>query len=285
MIEQVMHTPHFFIYNTSKNGTEPNACLYGEMVIEGKNLIKRQSWQIYGDFAEELRKTVEQQTSHNNGILIYIHGYQADNAFFMQRSGYVIQRKIIDKIYPHYAIALSLQWCSVIPYGKAVDSALNKGRNFAPVVMDIVQIIRQRNPDAPISFICHSMGNRVFQGLYEACMHINHNPRFKDVFLMAADLESNIFESAFNKIEAHTASLQVYHNRQDVTLKIADAMVKNPRLGISGTLDYYKPQNCTVHDITDVDDDYSFGGKYTHHRYFYGSATIRNAIIQKLSCQ
>ena len=275
--------PHFYIYDEKGTDNQNKHLSYGKMVLEGKNLIKSNHWTEPSLLFDDIGLEISKLKRNKNGLIVYIHGYQADNIFFMQKSGYTIQKEILAHTSHPYGMALSLQWSSVIPYGEAVISALIKGKQFMPLLNDIVQQLRLQHPDAPVSFICHSMGNRVFQGLYEQWLEYEGNLMLNHIFFMAADLESNIFELSFDQIEQHIRHPHVYYNRQDITLKIANAMVKNPRLGIYGTLDYTCPKNCTSRDVTEIDDDKSFAGTITNHRYFYGSLTVRNEIIKQLS--
>ncbi len=275
--------PHFFIYD--EQGTEQNEKLYsfGDMVIADKNLFKNNTWNDAGLFMEALEDEIALLTPKKSGIVIYIHGYQADNVFFMQKSGYILQDKIFNNDHSPYGLVLSLQWSSVIPYTKAVELAYTKGCQFAYFVMRITQILRAYHPESPVSFICHSMGNRVFQGLYETWALEQANLKLNHVFFMAADLESSVFEQGFGKIGQNSRHIHVYYNHEDVTLSVANALVKHPRLGIYGTLDYHCPNNCNQRDVTGLEDDRSFVGTFTHHRYFYGSRTVRNEIIQHLA--
>lgn len=275
--------PHFYIYDEKGTDDHHKQYSYGKMVLEGKNLIKSNHWTEASLLFDDVEIQISKLTKNKNGLIVYIHGYQADNIFFMQKSGYTIQKEILAHTSHPYGMGLSLQWSSVIPYGEAVVSALIKGRQFMHYLFDIVRQLRLQHPGAPVSFICHSMGNRVFQGLYEKWLEYDPNLMLNHIFFMAADLESNIFELSFDQINQHIRHPHVYYNHQDVTLKIANAMVKNPRLGLYGTLDYSSPKNCISRDVTEIDDDQSFAGTITNHRYFYGSPTVRNEIIKQLS--
>lgn len=275
--------PHFYIYDHSNNGHDLDTYTYGDMAIANKSLVKNNHWKDENRLFEAIENAAGKLNPQKNGMLIYIHGYQADNIYFMQKSGYVLQRSIFSAPTHPYGLTLSVQWSSVIPYTKAVTSAYEKGQQFVAILCKIKDLIHLHHPDAPISFICHSMGNRVFEGLYQGW--IQHDPKLslQNVFFMAADLESDIFARSFQDIAHRVNHLSVYYHHEDVTLRIANAMVRHPRLGIFGTMDHFCPPNCIQRDVTSVEDDKSFAGTLTNHRYFYGSQTIRTEIINQLA--
>jgi len=43
------------------------------------------------------------------------------------------------------------------------------------------------------------------------------------------------------------------------------------------------PDNFIFRDVTGLDDDQSFAGKVTFHRYYYGSPSVRREIVRYLS--
>lgn len=275
--------PHFFIYDEGGVLAPEKRYSFGNMAIENKRLLKRNIWAIPNPLFQALEGEIAQLRPEKSGLIVYIHGYQADNIFFMQKSGYTIQDKVFDCSSLPYGLALSLQWSSVIPYHKAVDAAYEKGSQFASFMVKISDLLHVYHPQAPISFICHSMGNRVFQGLYETWLSEQSDMKINQIFFMAADLESDIFERGLQDLGVHSQLLHVYFNQQDFTLKIANAMMKHPRLGIYGVREFASPKNCLQYDVTGLEDDRSFIGNLMHHRYFYGSKTVRDGMIEHLS--
>ncbi|KXK39638.1 MAG: alpha/beta hydrolase [Saprospiraceae bacterium] len=275
------NVPHLFIYD---EGTAQNKdyFTYGEMNIIEKSLKKTTIINEYDDFLLQTEAVIQRLRPDKNGLIIYIHGYLGDNEFFMEKSGYVLHTQIMGNATTRYGMALSLQWKTVIPYGGAYVKALASGEKFAYRLQDIYQVLRKYHPAAPVSFICHSMGNRVFQSIYETWVQIEPELKLNKVLFMAADLENDIFETAFKNIEKHTEDIIVYHKNQDVTLKIATSLNHYTRLGLTGPKIGTEPSNCTVRDASDIDDDKSFAGTITHHRYFYGSKTVRKEIVDWL---
>lgn len=274
--------PHFFIYDKNSESEVLNY-EFGNSAIHNNDLEKVERYPTDNAFLNAFEKAFKLLDKGQNGLIVYIHGYMADNTLFMEKSGYILQKEVFEKSHPPYGIALSLQWTSPILYSHAVESALNKGRRFGDLLNKILKTIRKNSQNAPISFISHSMGNRVFQGLYDTLVEKQQELYIKRIFFMAADLESDIFSYGFPNIDQHSERIYVYHRQKDITLKIAQAINHKPRLGLMGTNKTSCPPNCINRDITVLNDDESFAGNITNHRYFYGSPTVRDEIIASLT--
>lgn len=276
---------HYYLYDAG-NTPEDKKYEYGKMAVEDKKLIKSPGKMVDSVWLVDFKKNIENLSTTKNGLIVYIHGYQGDNKYFVQQSGYVIQSEIFDHPAHNYGLALSLQWKSVLPYETAVRNAYEKGKNFVPVLDAVYEDLRKKHPDAPVTFITHSMGNRVWQGIFENWVIRRPDLLINHVIMFAADLESNVFCNGFSGIENCVGKVHIYHNLSDRTLQMANAMKSHQRLGITGpetpvpaSLDSV----LVVRNATDIKDDESFAGKLTYHRYYYGSPTIRKEIVDILT--
>jgi len=276
--------PHFFLYDMGSKAQD-SLYEYGDFTMMSDKIAKanittnRQLW------LDNVNTKIDSLQRHKAGILIYIHGFQGDNKYFVQSSGHILQKNIFDNAAHEYGMTVSLQWKSPLIYPDAVQTALQKGQNMAAIIDNIYQKQQQLHPGAPISIICHSMGNRVWQGLYDAWVQRNKNVRIANVFFFAADLEHDIFDTAFDDIETHVGHSYVVYSRQDRTLHMANALKDHKRLGIFGTspdTDLVS-KRITLIDATDIKDEETFAGKLSLHRYYYGSPTMRSKIVQILS--
>ncbi len=276
---------HFYMYDVGSKPAE-NRYDFGEMAIEGKKLMKKGSKIDEILWMEEIKRSIDHLSSGKNGLIVYIHGYQGDNKYFVQQSGYKIQSDIFDKSEHDYGMALSLQWKSVIPYDTAVKNAYEKGKNYVKLLDSIYIALKSKHPDAPISIIAHSMGSRVWQGIFENWVILRPDLYIDNSIIFAADLESNILGTGFSGIEKSVGKIYIYYNLLDRTLQMANALKSHKRLGIYGPDLPLPPALESVVELrnaTEVDDDESFAGKLTYHRYYYGSPSIRKEIIEILN--
>lgn len=245
-----------------------------------KRLKKTKAFESFNELMAHINENVIGSDISSKGVLFYIHGYQADQKMFMEQSGYTLQNDVFDKIADKYSIIISLQWNSVLHYQKAVSNAYEKGCRFVHFLQPIMENICKTSPICHFSFLCHSMGNRVFQGIYDTWTKRNSQILFKSVWMMAADLEYDIFSTQFPNASFHIHDIYIYHRSQDLTLKIAKTLEDHPRLGIIGPKE--RLENMRVRDVSDITDDQSLGGNLSHHRYYYGSPTIRQEIVDGL---
>jgi esterase/lipase superfamily enzyme len=273
---------HFYMYDKSSDPDDKKYD-YGIMEIENKKLIKQKTNMDEDAWMVTIKKNIDSLTSDKNSIIIYIHGYQGDNKYFMQQSGYILQETIFDSTAHSYGMAISLQWTSVIIYDNAVQNAYKKGSNFVATLYEINNYLKVKHPAAKVTFLCHSMGNKVFQGIYEHWIKMDTSLVLENVIMMAADLPADIFKDDFPNLSNHVRKLHIYHHLGDKTLQMANAMKSHQRLGIIGP----EPSNplkngMFIRNATKVSDDESFAGKLTNHRYYYGSPTIRQEIVDIL---
>ena len=275
---------HFFIYDKQSH-PEKQKYDFGMMEIKGKKLIKKDTILNKDEWVKTYELAIDQLSHEKNGLIIYIHGYQGDNKYFMQQSGYIIQSEIFDNPTHKYGMALSLQWKSVLPYDTAVKNAYEKGKNFVNLLDSIYIVLKSKHPDAPVTFITHSMGNSVWQGIFENWVVKRPDVYINNSIMFAADLESNIFSNGFSGIEKSVGKVYIYHNLSDRTLQMANALKSHQRLGIVGP-DLPIPPSLdsvlVVRNATEIKDDESFAGNLTFHRYYYGSPTIRKEIVDIL---
>ncbi|MBC7886065.1 MAG: alpha/beta hydrolase [Saprospiraceae bacterium] len=290
MNSQVRHFPHFYIYDTGKHASD-HQYKYGDYDFQNDKIIKQRETDIEKTFLSSVTDTIKSLRADKAGVIIYIHGFQGDNKFFVQSSGFIIQRNVFDHPEHRYGMGISLQWKSSLAYQDAVLTALEKGAQMAPIIDSLYRIIRQYHHHAPVSILCHSMGNRVWQGLYEQWININQEFYLENVLMFAPDLEADIFETNFESIEKHCGQIHIYHNLTDRTLQMANAMKEHKRLGIYGPMvDSNKPPfsnelliKMKIRNVTDIKDEETFAGKLSLHRYYYGSPSIRKEIVEILS--
>lgn len=273
---------HFYIYDRAKD-EETSDYVYGKFQLQFTGLAKRRFRKNKDQFMESIREAVASLPAQRSGILFYIHGYQADNRFFVRISGKVLQKEMLDDPAHPYGLAISLQWSAPIAYKEAVNMARFKGNDFAELAHEVTNLVHEVYPEAPVSILCHSMGNRVWQGMYDKWVALEPKLSLDKVFMCAADLENDVFNHAFEGMSRRSKKVIIYHHRYDKTLRVAMTLSPKVRLGITGPAHSEKlPENILVRDVTGIDDDETFAGKVTNHRYYYGSPIVRGEITRLL---
>ena len=86
---------HYYMYDAGNN-PEEKKYEFGKMAIEDKKLVKSQSKMADSLWMQDIKKSIDQLLPAKNGLIVYIHGYQGDNKYFVQQSGYVIQNDIFN---------------------------------------------------------------------------------------------------------------------------------------------------------------------------------------------
>ena len=276
--------PHFFLYDLGNKASEQRY-EFGDFSMAADKIVKSNITTEKDAWLHKIDTNLATLHPNKAGIIIYIHGFQGDNKYFVQSSGYLLQKDIFNNSAHDYGMTVSLQWKSSIIYQDAVQTALQKGKNMVDIVEEIYQKQQKLYPGAPISIICHSMGNRVWQGLYDSWVDKNKSIRIENVFFFAADLEYDIFDTGFENIQDHVAQSYVFYHRADRTLQMANALKEHKRLGIYGTSPHTDlvSKHITLIDATDIKDEETFAGKLSLHRYYYGSPTMREKTVTILS--
>ena len=222
--------------------------------------------------------------SDNLHVLVYIHGYLAENPWFASINGYTLHEEIFDIATHDINVVLSLQWDSGFQYTRNRMLAFKKGLVFQSLLKKVDEKSKAAGKTVTFSFLLHSMGNIVFEGLMYGIEKGKAPWQTRQVFCCAADLASNIFDSGLHHIPDIAADIHVLYNQEDKTLRLANLMQNFRRLGIYGREDQNNAENIHSLDATRVSsDDRAIGSRFSHHRYFYGSKKVVNYINKWLS--
>lgn len=175
---------------------------------------------------------------------------------------------------------------------KAVARALHRFLSYLVEISDKVR--RGELPPsemcrANIHLVAHSMGNYVLRNALQALLSdLGGRPLprvLKTVFLMAADEDSDAFESPTKlaRLPELAESVQVYFARNDAALTISDLSKGNPdRLGTTGPRTLTSlPQKVTLVDCTEVSD--TRPATDANHQYYRKRAEVLADVRQVLS--
>lgn len=258
-------TSHFYIY-LLKDG---RSLRFGRYGMGSTSLL---SDQLYADFHEFVSHFAEIHPVSDR-VLVYIHGFMADFELFEQKAGYILQDQIFNPISDKYPVVISLKWETSPDYRTSVMTAENTGATFYKVLQSLLSHQKSLGVNLTWSFLCHSMGNRVFSGIAKADQAAFQIFHFGTICMMAADVPSSIFEDELEWLPKVAERIIVFVNAKDRTLEIANWLVPYPRLGKTGPL--VPHQNVFVIDATPINDHEGLVPKISKHRYYYASASIR----------
>jgi len=276
--------PHFYIHFTGVENKTLNQIELGQFRIQKDKLKIAHIYKNIDDWEQALTACFEDCEDRRKNILLYIHGLWADNRWFVESSSYILQKEIFDNQSHQYGMTISVQWRAGLKYEDNVALALQKGKLFADIFFPIFKKIYTLYNKTKLSFLCHSMGNKFFEGVFNGYTKKLELPKFAKVMLFAAELPSDVFDRELNQLPNFCQNIYVFYNLNDRTLAIANFIKPHHRLGIYGIEHQSEiPKNINQIDTTPlIDDDESFGGKFTYHRYYYGSKTMRNYIVDIL---
>jgi len=158
------------------------------------------------------------------------------------------------------------------------------GKYYGALMSDIINEAKKINPDTRVNLMTHSMGNRVFVGVFDV-LKKNYKNAIIDIHIMAApDVETDIFAEGqpLADIEDVSKSVTIYRHNKDLILSFSSKLSGDTRLGLDGISERCLEdcQNIKVVDCSlfnDVD-RFDFG----NHNYYYQSPTVRKDIYNIL---
>ncbi|MEM9549407.1 MAG: alpha/beta hydrolase [Bacteroidota bacterium] len=219
----------------------------------------------------------EENTSDKLNILI--HGIWADKKFAWEQMVKNLSRDTYANQDGKQKVILSIIWDSSFDYKKGVRIARLKGDYLSTFLKDLIE---KNNAQYKINFLCHSMGNRVFQHMINESDLIEKGEVIIDQFVsVGADIESNAFEEGEPLHGLHTIinDITIYIHNNDRTLGMSKLLNSRKRLGLNGVPDISKlPENMRIIDVSVITDHDDLTSKIGNHRYFYTSPSVRKDL-------
>lgn len=219
----------------------------------------------------------EKNTSDKLNILI--HGIWADKKFAWEKMIQSLSRDTYENGDNQQKVILSIIWDSSYDYKKGVRIARLKGDYLSSFLKDIIE---ENDKKYKINFLCHSMGNRVFQHMINESDLIDENEKIIDQFVsVGADIESNTFEKGepLYKLDEIINDITIYIHNNDRTLGMSQLLNSAERLGLSGVPDITAlPDNIRTIDVSMITDHDDLTSKIGNHRYFYTSPSVRKDL-------
>jgi hypothetical protein len=214
----------------------------------------------------------EENTSEQLNIVI--HGIWGDNTFAWKEMVRNLSRDVYSTKDGNKKVLLSIIWDSSINYLTGVKIARKKGDFLGPFLNELVSC---QSEETKISFLCHSMGNRIFQHMMLSSGLIENGIQVIDHYIAAgADLESEVFGEgkSLENLNKVISDVTIYVHNNDRSLKMSKLINKNKRLGLNGLDPFKMPNNFSIIDVSVITDHLNFMSSMSNHRYFYMSPTV-----------
>jgi len=222
-------------------------------------------------------KLEEENTSDKLNILI--HGIWADKKIAWERMIKNLSKDTFDNGDRKQKVILSIIWDSSFDYKKGVRIARIKGDYLSSFLKDLID---KNDSEYKINFLCHSMGNRIFQHMINESDLIDEGEILIDQFVsVGADIESNTFEKGepLHGLNEIINDITIYIHNNDRTLGMSQALNAQERLGLSGVPDITAlPDNYRTIDVSVITDHDDITSKIGNHRYFYTSPSVRKDL-------
>ncbi|MFT6334889.1 MAG: hypothetical protein ACJATI_001635 [Halioglobus sp.] len=218
----------------------------------------------------------EENTSEQLNVLI--HGIWGDFTFAWKEMVRNLSRDVYATDDGKKKVMLSIIWDSSISYSAGVKIARKKGDFLGPFLHELVGCQAEKTK---LSFLCHSMGNRIFQHMMLSSGLIENGAQVIDHYIAAgADIESEVFDEgkSLENLSKVIKDVTIYVHNNDRSLKMSKLINKNKRLGLNGLDPYKMPENFSIIDVSIVTDHMNFSSSMSNHRYFYMSPTVAKDI-------
>lgn len=222
---------------------------------------------------------IEPFFKENGEILVYIHGFMAHVGIFERKVGFILQNQLFNPLKDKFPIVISLKWESERDYKESIKSAPLKASLLLNAIMEIDQAYRNKSTFPSWSWLCHSMGNRIFAHLFAAWYKVHPGFSFGEVVLMAADVPGDVFDKELENLPSCAHKILIFKSISDKTLEIANWIVPYPRLGSVGITSINQHKNIQEVDVSGINDHEGLAPRLLKHRYYYASATIRAYLL------
>lgn len=234
-------------------------------------------------------------------VLFFIHGFNT-NLEGVREAFKTLNEKYVTEASPikHIVIFTWPGRTPVVPYHYFDDKkdAIRSGEALARGVEKLMKFFNEfflkgRNElcQRKIHMMVHSMGHRVLKHTMLELINLKKQvpELFKEILLMAADIEYDIFEKeeAYNSLINMGDRIHIYFHEHDRVLDIS-AYTKNlsNRLGKHGRKEINPALKYIIDvDATETSDDSKYGFKYSflNHWYYYSSTEVVNDVIKVLN--
>lgn len=257
---------------------------YGRIVYEEDFTPNREYFegrQAKDMFLDTLANSLSLMPVEKRNTLLYIHGMWAYKWSFLKGN----HKKMQTDMWAHNSnpngMVITVIWHCKVNYFENKEMALKSGKILSPLIRRIHDVTTMASSTSETNYIIHSMGHRVFEAIWEN--HLEEGMQYKagHIVMAGSDLESNAFEDGevLGNIEYFSDEILLYVHNNDRTLGMSKMLNKKDRLGLEGIADLDKvSSNILQVDVSVINDNEDAASKFSNHRYYYMSPTIRKDI-------
>jgi hypothetical protein len=282
---------HFFINMKSVEDTLSFGVIekvdgeYVNKYFEAEEGGKDITWDKFKILFSEWYKQMDET---DDNLLFYTHGFLAHKHHYQTMINNYMHKHVYEKEDNSYRTIVSLVWFSTMDYKATRTTTIEMGDRFAGLVNELLDLTEKQSPQREVSFLNHSMGNRLFEGVYLGLNKIvaAKEPYIENVIFAAPDIEVNTFSSGgtLENIDEFCDQAIVYRNNRDLTLGMSKFFNKKDRLGLDGITDMDDTaDNVFLVDVSMLEDSDDKPDKFTRHRYFTGSPAVRQDMFNTLN--
>jgi len=260
----------------------------GERYVQKYYLNKNGSDIGWREFEKKFSKKYKKTKRKKNDLLFYTHGFQAHKVSYQE----VINEQMHQHLYElkdnSYKTIVSLVWHSNINYKAMRGKTIDMGKRFAGIVNILIDASKEKKSKRKISFLNHSMGNRIFEGIFLGLRSLRktNTPYVSNVIFAAPDIESNTFDEGgtLEHIDRFCKQATVYRHKRDLTLGMSKLINIRDRLGLDGISNMESvPSNVYLIDVSSAKETEDKPDKISRHRYYSGSPIVRQDIFNILN--
>lgn len=176
--------------------------------------------------------------------LLYFHCLWGQQIHFHRKS-----LRSLGKVWPgrgDSSAIISFVWHAGSPsYKRAWRHAAGKGEPLGPLATKI-----GRAYGGKVDVLCHSMGNRLFEGVVRKAGSPASDTLFRRAVLFSADLDAKTMDPDLRRLRGAVRSVAVFQHRRDLLLLFSSWIHRCPRLGRSGPLGVPEYRNMEVFDMS-----------------------------------
>lgn len=266
------------------NATDEEKVKFGRIAYEEDNTPSR--FYFEGDdrrqmFLDSLSYDLSILPNDKKNTLLYIHGMWAYNWSFLKGNHETMQSKMWDNNANPNGMVVTVIWHCKVKYLENSEMAMKSGKILSPLVKQIHDITAQASDFSKTNYLIHSMGHRVFQSIWEGNLTEDMSYHAEHIIMAGSDLETNAFEEGeiLGNIDYLSQDILLYVHNNDRTLGISKMINGEDRLGLQGIKNFDKVSDAIMQvDVSVINDNEDASSKFSNHRYFYTSPTVRKDI-------
>lgn len=219
-------------------------------------------------------------------VLFYIHGFGAHRKKYVKLNSGTIYGEILSRSDSDIGMLSSLVWNGGAIYVPTIPKAIEIGYYYGEILAECIKAVNMINPDAAIHLLTHSMGNRVYVGVYNRLLEIFDEPVFTQHIMAAPDVEPTIFDMGepLEQINLISKHVTIYRHYLDRVLGSSSSFSKSTRLGLTSLTPSHLDSisaDIIVVDCSYLNDNEKFD--LGNHNYYYQSPAVRSDIFNILT--